>query len=172
MRLALIIFIADCFAAPPWHHRQLHVVSKDWLDRSSQTTCAFEECLLNSTELISYNGYLPETHVCVTEDGYHLSLHRISNRPVAGQSLGPTILLLHGLLDSSATYLMNGREGSLGFLLRQKDSMFGLEIREATVIGYRTKPFHQQAPSSGTGVGMQWRGITFLQPKYVMSGPR
>ncbi len=52
-----------------------------------------------------------------TEDGYHLTLHRITNGSTAANRAGQTILLLHGLLDSSTTFLLNGREGSLGFLL-------------------------------------------------------
>jgi hypothetical protein len=85
--------------------------------RSPEPTCELPECFLNATELISFNGYHPESHLCKTEDGYHLTLHRITNGSQAGNRASPTILLLHGLLDSSTTFLLNGREGSLGFLL-------------------------------------------------------
>ena len=82
-----------------------------------QESCDLPECFLNSTELISFNGYRPETHLCITEDGFHLNLHRITNGTHGSVSTATPILLLHGLLDSSSTFIMNGREESLGFLL-------------------------------------------------------
>ena len=44
---------------------------------------------------------------------------RIGFANVKNHSSGghPAILLQHGLLDSSATWLLNGKNGSLGFIL-------------------------------------------------------
>lgn len=60
------------------------------------------------TQLIAQYGYTPETHHVTTDDGYILGLHRI--RTVGGQP----VLLMHGILDSSATWVLNGPKSGLG----------------------------------------------------------
>mmetsp|Transcript_75678 Transcript_75678/g.202560 ORF Transcript_75678/g.202560 Transcript_75678/m.202560 type:complete len:419 (+) Transcript_75678:1-1257(+) len=85
--------------------------------RDPSGDCLFAECELNSTQIIALYGYIPEEHICRTPDGYHLTLHRITTNSTPPFSKGPTLLLLHGLLDSSSTFLLNGRNSSLAFLL-------------------------------------------------------
>lgn len=58
--------------------------------------------------MIEAYGYPSEVHKILTEDGYILEVHRIANpgkRPV---------LLFHGMLDSSATWVMIGPNRALG----------------------------------------------------------
>ncbi|XP_060532393.1 lipase 3-like isoform X2 [Cylas formicarius] len=64
--------------------------------------------------MIARHGYLSETHVVVTKDGYLLKLHRIPAK--TNNKKEETIFLQHGLLGSSADWLINGNN-SLGFLL-------------------------------------------------------
>lgn len=59
--------------------------------------------------MISAYGYPAEVHHVETEDGFMLELHRI---PAPGKK---PILLMHGLLDSSATWVMIGPDKGLGF---------------------------------------------------------
>lgn len=59
-------------------------------------------------ELIKAYGYPSEVHEIVTEDGYILEVHRIAN---PGRQ---PVLLFHGMLDSSATWVMIGPKHSLG----------------------------------------------------------
>lgn len=60
------------------------------------------------TQLIAKHGYRQETHHVTTDDGYILELHRIHT---AG---GQPVLLMHGILDSSATWVLNGPKSGLG----------------------------------------------------------
>ena len=68
---------------------------------------------MNTTELIRQMGYPAEDHEVYTEDGYILSIQRIPpHKP--GR---PVVFLLHGLLDSSATWVLNFPNQSLAFIL-------------------------------------------------------
>lgn len=59
-------------------------------------------------ELITKYGYNGETHNVETEDGYILTVHRIR------KDNGKPIFLQHGLIDSSAGYVIMGPNSSLG----------------------------------------------------------
>lgn len=59
-------------------------------------------------QLIKRYKYPVETHHVITTDGYILGVHRIVN------SGKPPVLLMHGLLDSSATWILTRPEAALG----------------------------------------------------------
>ncbi|XP_026468891.1 lipase 1-like [Ctenocephalides felis] len=63
------------------------------------------------TDLITSAGYPAELHNVVTDDGYILSMHRIPN---PGKK---PIVLMHGLLATSAAFVTIGPKKSLGFML-------------------------------------------------------
>ncbi|KAL7741344.1 hypothetical protein ACLKA6_013787 [Drosophila palustris] len=66
---------------------------------------------LTVDKLIAKYGYQAEVHHVTTEDGYILTMHRIRN-------LGAQpFLLQHGLVDSSAGFVVMGPNVSLGYLL-------------------------------------------------------
>ncbi len=58
--------------------------------------------------IIESRGFKAEVHYLVTDDGYILALHRIIN-PLSSvsKSQSKPILLQHGLLGSSADFLIN-----------------------------------------------------------------
>ncbi|XP_076237415.1 lipase 3-like [Calliopsis andreniformis] len=63
-------------------------------------------------------GYTAETHEVVTADGYILQLHRITGSRSSPKAKNkPAVLLLHGLLDCSASWVLGSPQRSLGFLL-------------------------------------------------------
>lgn len=64
------------------------------------------------SEIIRREGYPSEAHVVLTEDGYLLTLHRIP-----GKMNSPPVLLQHGLLGSSADWVLSGPKKALGFIL-------------------------------------------------------
>jgi len=90
-------------------------------------------------ELVEIAGYPLEEHFVTTEDGYVLGLYRIPHGRNVQTKLrakissqrenddttnttplpppGPPVLLQHGLLDSSATFVVNFPHQSLGFIL-------------------------------------------------------
>ncbi|EDW64195.2 lipase 3 [Drosophila virilis] len=70
-----------------------------------------EDSDLNTLELLEKYGYPAENHTVQTEDDYFLNIHRIP-RPNA-----KPVLLMHGLLDSSATWVIMGPEKGLGYWL-------------------------------------------------------
>ncbi|KAL6417535.1 hypothetical protein ACFW04_012680 [Cataglyphis niger] len=65
-----------------------------------------------SPEIITKAGYPAEAHVVMTEDGYLLTLHRI---PGGNDSL--PVLLQHGILGSSADWVILGKGKALAYLL-------------------------------------------------------
>ncbi|CAG9819620.1 unnamed protein product [Phaedon cochleariae] len=71
--------------------------------------------VLDVAQIIARHGYKSETHVVVTEDGYILKVHRIPGSK-EGKQIRQPIYLQHGLLGSSADWIINGNN-SLGFLL-------------------------------------------------------
>ncbi|KQS70596.1 lipase 3 isoform X2 [Drosophila erecta] len=84
-----------------------------------------EDSHLNTFSLIKKYGYPAENHTLETDDGYILTLHRIA-RPGA-----TPVLLVHGLLDSSATWVMMGPNKGLGYLLYDQ----GYDVWMANVRG-------------------------------------
>lgn len=67
--------------------------------------------------MIAKAGYDTETHIVTTADCYILEMHRIprgrdGNKAVKQRR--PPILLQHGLLSSSADFVMNGPGKALG----------------------------------------------------------
>jgi lysosomal acid lipase/cholesteryl ester hydrolase len=71
-------------------------------------------------ELIAKYGYPAESHTVQTDDGYLLTLHRIPHRKnEARGGVRPPILLQHGLLSSSADWVVIGPEKALGRRLSQ-----------------------------------------------------
>lgn len=70
-----------------------------------------EDAHLSVPQLILKYGYGAEVHHATTEDGYILELHRI---PKPG---APVVLLMHGLLCSSADWVSIGPGNGLAYLL-------------------------------------------------------
>ena len=68
--------------------------------------------------MILQAGFPVETHQVVTRDGYILSLHRI---PVYGPRSGGQVpvFLMHGLLSSSADWVVTGPDHGLAFQLSE-----------------------------------------------------
>ncbi|XP_022187146.2 lipase 3 [Nilaparvata lugens] len=90
-----------------------------------------EDAELTTPELIRKYGYESETHNVETEDGYHLTLHRIprglTERDESEQTLNgngslnsaprPAVFLQHCILCSSSVFVLMGPKKGLGFLL-------------------------------------------------------
>lgn len=65
-----------------------------------------------SVKMITKAGYPAESHVVMTEDGYLLTLHRI---PGGNDSL--PVLLQHGILVTSAEWVVLGKDKALGMIV-------------------------------------------------------
>jgi predicted alpha/beta-fold hydrolase len=63
--------------------------------------------------IMQYN-YPEETHEVHTADGYILTIHRIPHRTSEPAGSKPVVLLLHGLLGSSADWVIAGAQKGLG----------------------------------------------------------
>lgn len=64
--------------------------------------------MTSQTQLIAKYGYRQETHHVTTDDGYILELHRIATTG------GQPVIFMHGVLDSSATWVISGPKIGLG----------------------------------------------------------
>lgn len=88
-------------------------------------------------------GFPLEEHFVTTADGYVLGTYRIPHGrhqgpPAAGGACGrPVALLQHGLLDSSAAWVLNTPSQSLGFILADAGYDVWLGTQPADVGGGR-----------------------------------
>uniref|UniRef100_A0A182IQC4 Lipase n=1 Tax=Anopheles atroparvus TaxID=41427 RepID=A0A182IQC4_ANOAO len=81
-----------------------------------------EDAELTTPEITQKYGYSTEMHHIHTEDGYILELHRIRASPSFGRA-DPSnlpVLLMHGLMGSSADWILIGPEDSLPYLLSDR----------------------------------------------------
>ncbi|CAH1402310.1 unnamed protein product [Nezara viridula] len=67
--------------------------------------------------LVMKHGYPFEEHEIETEDGYILTLHRIPHGKNNSGHVGRPVLLQHGILCSSACWLVSEPDKGLGFIL-------------------------------------------------------
>uniref|UniRef100_A0A182P4Y6 Lipase n=1 Tax=Anopheles epiroticus TaxID=199890 RepID=A0A182P4Y6_9DIPT len=88
----------------------------------ADVTFAEEDANLSSPEIIHKYGYNSEVHNIETQDGYLIELHRIRASPVFGaaDSNKLPVLLMHGLMGSSADWILIGPEESLPYLLSDR----------------------------------------------------
>ena len=71
---------------------------------------------LKVLQILSYWNYPGEEHHVITKDGYNLTIHRIPHGRNSSATRG-VVFLQHGLLCSSADFILNPPAESLGFLL-------------------------------------------------------
>lgn len=90
--------------------------SSEYISLRSEPTA-----LMSTSQLATFHGKRIESHVVLTKDGYLLTLHRLRSPFVledANDKIGNfTVLMHHGLLGSSADWILLGPEKSLPYLL-------------------------------------------------------
>jgi lysosomal acid lipase/cholesteryl ester hydrolase len=95
--------------------------SRPGLLASSSSASASKQNLRNNLPtdgLIRSQGYEAETHWVTTEDGYILAIHRIPHgKDDKGKENRPVVFLQHGLMCSSADWVVADPSKGLGFLL-------------------------------------------------------
>lgn len=74
---------------------------------------------MTTPQLLARNGYTAESHTIVTDDGYILTVHRIPFPKNFTHKVSPrkTVLLHHGLLGSSADWVIAGPKKGLAYIL-------------------------------------------------------
>ncbi|KAF9807061.1 hypothetical protein SFRURICE_011205 [Spodoptera frugiperda] len=98
-----------------------YVVRTPWLPirREIKAQLGYpKDSLLNFTELTAEYGYMSEEHVVVTDDGYILTMFRIVQaRNCHQRKRSPPVLLVHGLLQSSDSFIDSGPNAGLAYLI-------------------------------------------------------
>ncbi|KAF9803061.1 hypothetical protein SFRURICE_012306 [Spodoptera frugiperda] len=82
-----------------------------------------EDALLDVPDLIRKYRYPVEVHSVTTEDGYILEMHRIPHGRDANNVPGerkPVVFLMHGMLVSSADYVIFGPGRALAYILAEE----------------------------------------------------
>ncbi|KAL1395101.1 hypothetical protein pipiens_011486 [Culex pipiens pipiens] len=100
-----------------------------------------EDAELLVPELIVKYGYKVEDHTVITEDGYVLKVFQMPPRQRSCVKKKP-VLLVHGLLSSSADYVFAGPNSSLAYLLSDN----GYDVWLANMRGSRYSREHLRLP--------------------------
>ncbi|XP_033217101.1 lipase 3-like [Belonocnema kinseyi] len=146
------------------------VLKFNLVNRMMNATTGHDEIYMTTPELITKHGYIAETHHVWTEDGYRLELHRVLSRnqdndkiknpklrdpncniesekvPLEGPfskkriSKRPPILVNHGLLSSSADWVLLGPQKALAYLLVDQ----GYDVWLVNVRGNSYSQFHKK----------------------------
>ncbi|RVE50819.1 hypothetical protein evm_004568 [Chilo suppressalis] len=89
--------------------------NEEQIDLNTQS----EDAHLNITQLTAKYGYPFEEHSVTTEDGYIIKLHRIPcGRNNETNNL--TIFLMHGFVDSSDSWVLQGIDKALAYILADR----------------------------------------------------
>ncbi|XP_022830192.1 lipase 3-like [Spodoptera litura] len=83
----------------------------------------FEDANLDVPALIRKYRYPVEIHTVITEDGYILEMHRIPHGRDANNvpnQKKPVVFVMHGLLCSSADFVLMGPGSGLGYILAEE----------------------------------------------------
>ncbi|CAD1480523.1 unnamed protein product, partial [Heterotrigona itama] len=69
----------------------------------------FDNEVPTATDIVQKAGYPAESHEVVTQDGYILRMDRITGSKESPPSVNkPAVLLIHGILDASPTWVVTG----------------------------------------------------------------
>ena len=97
--------------------------------------------------MVAKEGYPIETHTVITEDCYILEMHRIpygkNSRHVQGEKPRPAVYLQHGLLCSSADWVMGAPDKSLGKNLHKMTNTDFSSNCSCLSINKSSLPFHK-----------------------------
>ncbi|GBP41038.1 Lipase 3 [Eumeta japonica] len=83
----------------------------------------YEDATLSVPDLIRKYGYPSEIHHVTTRDNYILEMHRIPHGRDNNDdpnALRPVVFIMHGLISSSADFIIMGPERSIGYILAEK----------------------------------------------------
>ncbi|CAG9787966.1 unnamed protein product [Diatraea saccharalis] len=75
-----------------------------------------EDAYLNITQLTAKYGYPCEEHSVETEDGYIINMHRIPHGR-KNRMNNSTVFLMHGFMDSSDSWILQGPDKALAYIL-------------------------------------------------------
>ncbi|XP_078580642.1 gastric triacylglycerol lipase-like [Branchiostoma floridae x Branchiostoma japonicum] len=109
--LLLVLF------AVPSIQQTTQVLNGPSVPRNSDGVTADPEETMNVTQIITSKGYPCEDHYVTTDDGFILNMQRIPHGLGNGNTPRPIVFLQHGLLGSSAMWIENLVNESLGFIL-------------------------------------------------------
>ncbi|VVC86708.1 unnamed protein product [Leptidea sinapis] len=81
-----------------------------------------QDAILDVPDLIRKYNYPVEEHSVITRDGYIIGLHRIPHGRDSNTTPGnkPAVLVMHGLLGSSADWVLMGPETALAYILAEE----------------------------------------------------
>ncbi|XP_013190839.2 lipase 1 [Amyelois transitella] len=118
--LCLGISLASAGSSP--HADVVEVLFKQLLTSGRISDNIIEDARLDVPELVRKYNYPFEQHTVTTEDGYILTLHRIphgrDDNNVPGDR--PVVFIMHGLLSSSADFILLGPGCSLAYILAEE----------------------------------------------------
>lgn len=114
--------------------------------RTKNFGTSFLNAIQFQPELIRKYGYPCEEHRVHTADGYILTLHRIPGSPTsAPRPRKPVAFLQHGVLDSSAAWILMGPQHGLAYLLADR----GYDVWLGNARGNRYSRAHREHNPDG-----------------------
>ncbi|KAK1116538.1 hypothetical protein K0M31_019000 [Melipona bicolor] len=94
------------------------IVGALFIGQNGTNESLFDDETVTAAKMAQQAGYSAESYDVVTQDGYILRMDRITGSKKSPPSDDKTaVLLVHGLLDASPTWLVAGPERALGFML-------------------------------------------------------
>lgn len=109
----LYVLLLICSLSAAHEDRTIWSFLENIIDMTHETQVP-EDARLNITQLARKYQYPLEEHTVTTDDGYILKLHRIPNSKGRNK---PVVLLMHGILESSVSWLLMGPNLALGYVL-------------------------------------------------------
>ncbi|KAJ8716124.1 hypothetical protein PYW08_013409 [Mythimna loreyi] len=125
LRVELLVALCICVSLAAARRSPQADSTEKWMKsiKSRYSDNVFEDALLDVPDLIRKYRYPVEVHSVTTQDGYILELHRIPHGRDANNvpnQKKPVVYLLHGMLTSSADYVLMGPGRGLAYILAEE----------------------------------------------------